>query len=95
MTLRKMKPSMKFKTLAPALLASLLLLGCARHYTITLTSGNRITTASKPHLQNGYYVFKDAKGGTNAIAAGRVREIAPSNMASPRLSSGFSAQPEK
>jgi len=78
-----------------ALFATLLLAGCARHYTITLNSGSRITTLGKPRLQNGHYVFKDAKGQPGSVPAGRVQEVSPSNMTSSRVSSGFSAAPTK
>lgn len=81
--------------LLPAVLATLLLTGCARHYTMTLNSGNRITTLSKPRLENGNYVFKDAKGQIMSVPAGRVREIAPANMTTPRQNSGYSAAPTK
>jgi hypothetical protein len=56
------------------------LCGCARHYVITLSNGSRITTSSKPRLQNGYYVFKDALGQDSYVGAGRVTEIAPASM---------------
>ena len=75
--------------------AALLVAGCARHYTMTLNSGSQLTTLGKPRLQNGVYVFKDAKGQPGAIPAGRVREVAPANMSSPRINSGFSAAPSK
>jgi len=85
---------MTMKQLLPlALFTVLLLAGCARHYTITLNSGNRITTLGKPRLEHGSYVFKDAKGQESRVSAGRVREVAPSNMTSSRSSSGFSATP--
>jgi len=87
---------MTMKSLLPlALFAALLLTGCARHYTITLNSGNRITTFGKPRLENGSYVFKDAKGQVGRVPAGRVREVAPSNMTTSRVDSGFSAAPTK
>ena len=78
-----------------ALLASLLLAGCARHYTIALTSGSQISTLGKPRLQDGTYFFKDAKGQPRSVPAGRVKEVSPSNMTSSRVSSGFSAAPTK
>jgi hypothetical protein len=82
-------------TLLVALLGAVLLTGCARHYTITLTNGNRITTLGKPHLQGATYYFKDVKGQPGYISSGRVREIAPAGQASSRMSSGFSAAPQK
>lgn len=81
--------------LLSALLGSLLLTGCATRYNITLTSGNTITAYSKPRFENGSYVYKDAHGQNAYVSAGRVREIAPNNMSSPRINSGFSAAPTK
>ena len=78
-----------------ALLATLLLTGCARHYTITLNSGSRISTHGKPRVQNGYYLFKDAKGQPGSVPVGRVQEVSPASMTSSRVSSGFSAAPTK
>ena len=84
------------KTLLLLLVACVLpLAGCARKYTITLTSGNRITTHGKPKLENGYYVYEDMTGKRGAIPYGRVREVSPANMASSRISSGYSAEPMK
>ena len=56
------------------------LCGCARQYVITLSNGSRLSTKGKPHLEGGYYVFKDALGQQNRISAGRVSEIAPASM---------------
>ena len=78
-----------------ALFAALLVAGCARHYTITLNSGSRISTLGKPRLQGGNYVFKDAKGQPGSVPAGRVQEVSPASMTSSRVSSGFSAAPNK
>jgi hypothetical protein len=61
--------------------AACMLCGCARHYVITLNNGSRIATSSKPRLQRGYYVFKDALGRESYVGAGRVMEIAPASMA--------------
>lgn len=68
-------------TLFLLLLSAVLLSGCARRYVITLQNGMRVTTVGKPQLQDGQYVFKDAKGQPGMISSGRVREIAPASMA--------------
>lgn len=83
------------RILPVTLLAALLLAGCARHYTITLSNGSRITTKGKPQLKSGIYVFKDVKGQPGSVPAGRVQEVSPSSMTSSRVSSGFSAEPTK
>lgn len=87
--------SMKSTALLLLTVCALFLTGCARNYTITLNSGNRITTKGKPKLEHGHYVFKDYKGQPGSVPAGRVREVSPSNMASSRVSSGYSAEPMK
>lgn len=75
------------KPLLPTvLLGAVLLTGCTRHYVITLNSGARVTTVGKPRLENGTYVFKDAKGQTASVFAGSVREIAPTSMSKPENS---------
>lgn len=60
--------------------SGLLLSGCARHYTLTLTNGTQIGAIGKPRLQRGYYVYKNALGKQSAIGAGEVTEIAPASM---------------
>ncbi len=80
--------------LAMAAAAALLGGGCSTHYVMTLNNGMRVTTATKPKLQGGVYVFKDANGQDAYVPAGRVREIAPASMVSedkPR----FSAPPAR
>jgi hypothetical protein len=62
------------------LLLPLFVTGCARGYVVTLNNGSRISTMSKPRLENGNYVFKDAKGQPASIFAGSIREIAPASM---------------
>jgi hypothetical protein len=79
--------------LPAALAVALLLTGCARHYAVTLNSGNRITSVGKPQLKNGNYVFKDGSGQSISMPASRVREIAPEGMSDARGQSGYSARP--
>jgi hypothetical protein len=74
------KAKMKKLTL-PLLVGLLVLNGCASHYVIKFTNGTELTTTSKPHLRDGAYYFKDAKGQERAIAAARIREIAPASIA--------------
>jgi hypothetical protein len=70
-----------------------LLCGCAHTYVITLSDGRRITTVSKPRLQNGQYTFKDAAGKPSSVPAGRVKEIAPASMVEEQKPM-FNAQPK-
>jgi oligoendopeptidase F len=70
----------KFLWLLPAGL--LVLSGCARGYVMTLDNGTRLRTASKPHLVNGFYYYKDAMGNTaEPVFSSRVTEIVPASMA--------------
>jgi hypothetical protein len=62
-------------------LAGLLLLsGCAQTYVITTSSGEHISTKGKPHLVNGFYVYKDPFGQPGKVQAIVVREVAPTSM---------------
>jgi hypothetical protein len=56
------------------------LCGCAHQYVVTLNNGTKITAASKPKLQKGMYIYKDARGQPVYLPAGRVREISPASM---------------
>ena len=67
--------------LMPLLVGLMLLAGCAHTYVMKLSNGTQITTATKPTCKDGIYYFKDAKGEEHAIAAARVREIAPASVA--------------
>ena len=55
------------------------LVGCARHYKVTLTNGNSFTTSSKPKLnkEGTAYIYKDREGREAWVSAGKVTEIAP------------------
>jgi hypothetical protein len=78
------------KLLPAALGAILVLTGCARTYTVTLSNGERIVTSNKPHLVKGFYYFKDSSGrDARPVFSGSVREIAPTSMASPDPASAF------
>ena len=68
---------------------AMVLCGCSSSYVIKLNNGLRITTASKPKLQHGFYVFKDAKGNVQQIPQGRVTEIAPASMAAEESDTRF------
>jgi hypothetical protein len=78
------------KIFSAALGTLLLLSGCARTYIVTLSNGDRISTSNKPRLVNGYYYFKDPSGrDAPPVSSMRVREIAPTSMASPPAGSVF------
>lgn len=55
--------------------------GCSTQYSMKLTNGMKIITASKPKLKGATYYFKDAKGEVNTIPQSRVLEIEPASMA--------------
>jgi hypothetical protein len=63
------------------LIGLIVLTGCAHSYVLRLTNGSQITTASKPHLKDGAYYFKDAKGEEQWVMAASVREVAPASVA--------------
>lgn len=63
------------------LIGLIVLTGCAHQYVMNLDGGVQITTASKPKLKEGVFYFKDAKGEEHAVAAARVREVAPASVA--------------
>ena len=57
-------------------LAALGLVGCARHYAITLNNSDTIIATTRPKADgHGYYVFKDASGKTVRVNELRVRQI--------------------
>ena len=65
--------------LLPWLVSCALLTGCAHHYDIILTNGNRVTNVTKPVLDRsrGVFVYKDVAGNEHAVSAGRVVDIGP------------------
>jgi hypothetical protein len=78
------------KTFVPALVGLLLLTGCSHDYVLTMGNGDRIRTAGKPRLVNGFYYFKDGSGReARPVFSGSVREIAPASMASDNQTSAF------
>ena len=56
--------------------------GCSHQYVMKMTNNTKIVTASKPKLQNGVYVYKDAKGNQHSISQSRISEIEPLSMSS-------------
>lgn len=68
------------KTALIFLAGLLLLTGCARNYVITLRNGEHLSTKGKPHLVEGFYVYKDGLGRNVKVQAINVREIAPPSM---------------
>ncbi len=78
------------KPLLPTLLGILLLTGCARNYVLTLSNGDRIRTASKPKLVNGFYYYKDGSGRDGRpVFSGSVTEIAPASMCAENANAQF------
>ena len=67
------------------MLGAALLTGCASHYVITLTNGNRIVAAGKPKLDAEHlaFVFTDLNGRSNSIPSVRVRAIVPASSQPP------------
>ena len=63
------------------IIVSALVSGCTHTYVMKLQNGMQLTTASKPKLKNGVYVYKDALGRDQYVPAGSVREIEPASMA--------------
>ena len=57
------------------ILVSGMVSGCSHTYVMKLQNGTQLTTASKPKLKNGAYVYKDAMGRDQYVPAGSVREM--------------------
>jgi hypothetical protein len=84
------------KTLFPTLVGLLLLTGCSSGYVLTMSNGDRVHTASKPRLVNGFYYFKDGNGNdARPVFAGNVSEIAPASMAAKDKNPEFKSAPSK
>jgi len=84
------------KTLLPTLVGLLLLTGCSSGYILTLSNGDRVRTASKPKLVNGFYYYKDALGHEGRpVFSGSVSEIAPASMASKNSGPEFKSAPAR
>jgi hypothetical protein len=50
--------------------------GCRTHYQVTLNNAAKFTSAGKPKLEQGFYVFEDAVSGEKVqIAKGKVVAI--------------------
>ncbi|HKQ38788.1 MAG TPA: YgdI/YgdR family lipoprotein [Verrucomicrobiae bacterium] len=62
-----------------AIAVTVLLMGCAHRYRVTLTNGNSFSTSSKPKLnkEGSAYLYKDQQGRETWVSAGKVTEIAP------------------
>jgi hypothetical protein len=72
------------KQLLLAMLSGVALLtGCASQYVVTLTNGQRIVAAKKPHLEDFNFVFTDLNGRTNSIPSTRVRAVVPASSQTP------------
>ena len=69
------------KVLRLLFLGLLVLTGCAHEYVMTMSNGVKLTTASKPVLKQGRYVYKDTQGRQQFVPEGRVRQIEPASMA--------------
>jgi hypothetical protein len=65
-----------------AALVTIALIGCSHQYVMKMSNGSKIVSASKPKLENGAYMYKDARGEKHYVSQGRVIEIAPASMAS-------------
>jgi hypothetical protein len=63
----------------PCCVSAALLAGCARHYDIAMTNGERVTNVTKPILdrESGVFAYKDVAGHVHHLSAGRVVEIDP------------------
>ncbi len=61
-----------------AVVAALVLTGCAQRYVLRLNNGQEIVAATKPKSDgHGWYRFKDANGQEMKVNQLRVREIEP------------------
>jgi hypothetical protein len=84
------------KPLLSILAGLFLLTGCSHGYILTMSNGDRVHTASKPRLVNGFYYFKDANGReARPVFSASVTEIAPASMASKDSGSAFKSQQSK